>query len=111
MSKSILKIKEQIKKEKNLKLLKISEKYTEYISRLNNEKKSSSKNFYIVIKEIPNKNLEEIKEEIIKTELNDKFLKIKECLSRCGNSVTEINTKEELKNILFTFLNARKNFL
>ncbi len=104
LTKHISKINQIVKKETNLNLFKISEKYIEFIKRLNNEKKSSSKNFYIVIKTINN-------EEISITELNEKFFKIKECLSRCGNLVAEIQSKEELKRILFTFFNTRKNFL
>ena len=104
-----MKIKETVKKENNFNLLKISQKYIEFITKMNNEKKSSSKNFYIIIKN------EEVKFskgiELIIADLNEKFFKIKECLSRCGNVAVEISDKEELKNILFTFLNSRKNFL
>ena len=48
-------------------------------------------------------------EEIIKNELNEKYFKIKECLSRCGNSVQEVSEKVETIKILFSFLNTRKN--
>ena len=107
LSKHILKIKETVKRENSLNILKISHKYIEFINRLNNEKKSASKNFYIIIK---TKN--ECKPERLSiSELNEKFFKIKECLSRCGNIAMEIESKEETKNILFTFFNARKNFL
>ncbi len=52
LSNHISKIKEKNKEEKeNIKIL--SEKYTNYIKKINIEKKSSSKNFYILIKEIP----------------------------------------------------------
>ncbi|MCI8397561.1 MAG: hypothetical protein HFJ52_08170 [Clostridia bacterium] len=105
LSKHISKIKESVKQENRLNLLKISEKYIEFINKLNNEKKSSSKNFYIIIKGAKST------EELSIGELNEKFFKIKECLSRCGNTVVEISDKEELKKILFTFFNSRKNFL
>ena len=49
LSKHILKIKETVKRENSLNILKISHKYIEFINRLNNEKKSASKNFYIII--------------------------------------------------------------
>ena len=101
-------IKQNIKKENNLKLLKISEKYIEFIKKLNNEKKSSSKNFYIIIK---SQKIQENNEQFLISELNERYFKIKECLSRCGNTTNQIETKEELKNILFSFLNVRKNFL
>ena len=80
--------------------------YINFIQKINNEKKSSSKNFFIIIKE--NKNLEiEASEEIIIQNLNDKYFKIKDALSRCGNKVFE-NNKEEIIDILFSFLNKKE---
>ena len=81
----------------------LSKKYINYIQEKNSNNKSSSKNFFILIKEfIDNKkekyNLE--KEKIIINNLNEKYFKIKECLSRCENNVEEISTKEELIEIL-----------
>ena len=111
LSKHISKIKDNIKYENNLNLMKISEKYVEFITRLNNEKKSASKNFYIIIKNDIEQRINENDEELIISELNEKFFKIKECLSRCGNTAIEILEKEEIKQILFSFLNSRKNFL
>lgn len=111
LSKHISKVKEKVREENNLNLLKISEKYINFITRLNNEKKSSSKNFYIVIKASPSQNLKENREKIAISELNEKFFKIKECLSRCGNMAYELTEKNELKQVLFTFFNTRKNFL
>ena len=73
LSKHILKIKETVKRENSLNILKISHKYIEFINRLNNEKKSASKNFYIIIK---TKN--ECKPEKLSiSELNENFLKSK----------------------------------
>ena len=40
--------------------------------------------------------------------LNEKYLKIKECLARCGNQVNECK-KEEVINILHFFLNTKNN--
>ena len=76
---------------------------------MNINKKSSSKNFYLIIsKKIPKE--EEWKEsfEIIKNDLKEKYFKIKECVSRCGNSVYEVNKKQEIIQILNSFLNTRK---
>jgi len=42
-------------------------------------------------------------------ELSEKYMKIKECLSRCGNSVNEISEKKEILSILKTFL-CQRNF-
>lgn len=111
LSKHISKVKERVKEENNLSLLKFSEKYINFITNLNNEKKSSSKNFYIVIKALLNQNLKENGEKIAISELNENFFKIKECLSRCGNMAYELIEKDEVKNVLFTFFNTRKNFL
>ncbi|MCI8620465.1 MAG: hypothetical protein HFJ50_01205 [Clostridia bacterium] len=108
LSNHILKIKESVKKENNLNLYKISEKYIKFITKLNNEKKSSSKNFFIITKYEQNVNT---REEIAIAELNERYFKIKECLSRCGNLINEVNEKEDVKRILFTFFNTRKNFL
>lgn len=82
--------------------------YYNFINKLNNEKKSSSKNLFIIINN-KNNNLENTNsEEIIIQELNDKYFKIKDYLSRCGNNVMELN-KKEIINILFSFLNFNKN--
>ena len=92
----------------NKKLQKISQQYIDYITELNKKKKSSTKNFYIIIKKINfNKDMDNF-ESIICDELNEKFLKIKDCLSRCGNNVINILEKEEIKKILFSFLNSQK---
>ena len=81
----------------------LSKKYINYIQEINEKNKSSSKNFYILIKEsIDSKkekyNLE--KEKIIINNLNEKYFKIKECLSRCENIVEEISNKEEIIELL-----------
>ena len=112
LSNHISKIKEKSKEEKeNIKIL--SEKYTNYIKKINIEKKSSSKNFYILIKEIPEikKINTNINEKIIFDKLNDKYFCIKECLSRCGNVVIDISDKKMTEKILYSFLNSRKDLL
>ena len=107
LSKHILKIQEKVNSENNSKLKNISENYINFINKLNHEKNSSSKNFYIIIKN----NQKDKTEELNILELNENYFKIRECLSRCGNSVIEIKEKEDLKNILYTFFNTRKNLL
>mgnify|MGYP005772957215 CR=1 FL=1 len=92
--------------EKNIQ--EISNKYIKYIKELNNNKKSSSKNYYIIIDYI-NKNNEIIDLDTYAFEdLNNKYLKIKDGLARCGNNAIDINDKNEIINILFSFLNTRK---
>jgi len=86
---------------------KIADNYIQYINELNQNKKSSNKNFYIVIKnQVENEKIEKQKENIIE-ELNEKYFKIKECLVRCGNVVKDINEKEKVKKLLFSFINRR----
>lgn len=46
---------------------------------------------------------------MIKNELKEKYFKIKESLVRCGNSIIEINEKNEIIKIYNSFLNTRKN--
>ena len=95
------------KSEKNEITKKYIENYINFIQEKNNKNKSSSKNMYIIIKnnyvQNSNKNLEEN----IFQELNEKYFKIKESLSRCGNLVMEIS-KEETVDILFSFFNSKK---
>ena len=113
LSKHISKIKNQIKEEnKNLKLL--SNKYINFIQKINKNKKSSSKNLYILIKEFPENKKQKINEnseKIIFDKLNDKYFSIKECLSRCGNTVMDISDKNLSEKILYSFFNSRKNLL
>ncbi len=109
LSHHISKIKKIILKKENKYLKNLAENYIQYISNLNNNKKSASKKFYIIIKNHPiNKKEKNI--EIIRQELNEKYLKIKECLSRCGNRVRNIDEKEEILKIFFSFLNTKKYF-
>lgn len=110
LSKHISNIKKQIKKEKNQDIIQISNNYINFIQKTNQEKNSSSKNFYILIKNSnQNNKKEDINyEERAKEELNEKYFKIKECLSRCGNNVIEFEEKEETQKIIYSFLNAKE---
>ena len=100
----ISKITKNIKQVKNEQISIISKKYIEFINKINPEKQTSTKNYYIVIDEqIENENIENIF-----YMLNEKYLKIKECLARCGNQVNECK-KEEVINILHFFLNTKNN--
>lgn len=96
------------KNNENKKIQKISQNYIDYITELNKKKNSSTKNFFVVIKSGNyNKEIEGF-EALACEELNEKYLKIKDCLSRCGNNVIDVNEKEEVINILFSFLNSQK---
>ena len=108
LSNQIFQVKEINKNEKNKKIKVLSEKYINYINQKNNENKSATKDFFIIVSyKIENKNKEEnqIKETIIINYLNEAFFKVKESLSRCGNIIYEINSKEEDQKILNSFIN------
>ena len=111
LSKNILNIKN--KESENEIIKNLSKKYIHYILELNDNKKVSSKNFYILIKNpIKNKkekyNLEN--EKIIINNLNEKYFKIKECLYRCENCVEEVENKNETLEILYKFYNNRRMY-
>ena len=109
LSQHILKIQKNTRKKENDYLKDLSVNYINFIENLNYSKKSSSKDFYIII--FNEKNSENISTEIIENELREKYFKIKECLSRCGNDVTELNKKNEIIKILNSFLNTRKYYI
>ena len=109
LEKSILNIQKNIQKKENKFLKNISNEYIKYIQNMNLSKKSSSKNFYIILSNEKLKGIDYNQSfEIIKNDLKEKYFKIKDCLSRCGNSVIEINSKNEIIKILYSFLNTRK---
>lgn len=110
LSKHISNIHKIISNEKNPKIIKMSENYIEYIKEKNNENKSSSKNFYIILKsEIPDDKLDNYTnfEKIAVDNLQEMFFKVKENLSRCGNLIQDINSKKEIIEILKSFYNPR----
>ena len=104
----ILNIKKNISKKENKYLEKISKNYIEYINKINLERKSSSKDFYIIISsDLNNKNKYIQSEEIIKNQLKENYFKIKECLSRLGNFVQELSNKKEVEKLFFSFFNNK----
>ncbi|MBP3596040.1 MAG: hypothetical protein J6J60_01370 [Clostridia bacterium] len=112
LSKHISILKEEENKYIDKNITDIYSNYYSYIEELNKINKSSSKNFYIVLKyKLENFRSEDInKDRVAATNLNDMYLKVKETLSRCGNTILEVNTKEEVEEILFSFYNLRLNF-
>lgn len=80
-----------------------------YLKKINSENSSSSKNFYIIIDQINDlkENPDNEIEKIIIENLNEKYFKIKESLSKCGNFIYEIDKKETI-DILYSFFNYRK---
>lgn len=103
-------IEKNLNKKENKHLSEISKNYINYINEINLNKKSSSKNFYIIISNQLNKKNEfNNYEEIIKNDLKEKYFKIKESLFRCGNFIIEINEKKEIEKLFNSFYNTRKN--
>ena len=107
LSQHIINIEKNIQKKENKYLKELSKNYINFINKLNNSKNSSTKDFYLIISNQKNENLNSY--EIIENDLKEKYFKLKECLSRCGNDVIEINNKKEILNLFYLFLNTRKN--
>lgn len=106
LSQHIKNIEKNIQKKENKYLKEISENYVKFIQTLNYSRNSASKDFYLIIS---NENLENFDSiEIVENDLKEKYFKIKECLSRSGNSVFELSTKQEIEKIFFSFLNTKK---
>jgi hypothetical protein len=66
-----------------------------------------STQFGIECKRDNNNNIEN--ENVIFNDLNDKYFKIKECLSRCGNVVYDFQKKQEIISIIKTFINKKED--
>ena len=115
LSHHINNIQNNISKKENKYLEKISKNYIQYINKINSERKSSSKDFYIIISNENKKNNNIQTEELLKNDLKEKYFKIKECLSRTGNSVQEISNREKKKKkkkiekLFFSILNVKKS--
>lgn len=93
-------------KENNNKIENIKNEYIKFIENKSLENDSSLKSFYIIIDYMINN--KENNFNLAKKELNDKFFKIKESLSRCGNIVYGECNKEETFNIINSFYNVDK---
>ena len=108
LERNIKLIKENTIREKKEYLTNISNEYIKFINNINSIKSSSSKNFFLVIKSAEKINNLTNSEEIIFEELNEKYLKIKECLLRCGNRVSDFSDKRVIIQIFYSFYNSRK---
>ena len=102
LEKNILNIKKNIEKENKHYLKNLAEDYFNFIQKLNSTKNSSNKNFYIIISNKKQENIDNIFQE-----LNENYFKIKECLFRCGNSVQDFNSKEQVQELFNIFFNYR----
>ena len=95
--------------EPNEKIKEIRDNYIDFIKQKNEQKNSSSKNFYIIIRkkvDILKTTDEQIANEEVRAYeyLNECFFKIKETLTRCGNLVNEINFKKDVIDIFNSFI-------
>lgn len=104
-SKNIINLKNENKKENNKKIKELYINYINFIQEKSKFQKSNFKKFFIIIKNPINNKIEE---NIIFENLNEKYLKIRECLNRCGNVVEECNSKEEIIEILHSFYDIEK---
>ena len=84
--------------------IELKNSYIEYIENLNKSRKSSCKNFFIIIKDSSSENNETIKIQNLQNQYN----KIKDLLSRCGNVVSEYTEEKQILEILFSSLNSNK---
>lgn len=109
LSHHINNIQNNISKKEKKYLEKISKNYIQYINKINSERKSSSKDFYIIISNENKKNNNIQTEELLKNDLKENYFKIKECLSRTGNSVQEISNREKIEKLFFSILNVKKS--
>ena len=92
--------------ENNEKIKEITTNYISFIKRKVDDNKSSSKNFYIIVKydiETNEKQINEETEELAFNYLSDCFFKIKESLSRCGNIIYDVCSQKECIEVLTSF--------
>ena len=101
-SKYVLGLKKEQEKEENKKIQSIYDKYINFISDKNSKKDFSSKQFIVVIANPINKSIDNESIEVIS--LNDKYYKVKEYLSRCGNLVSEFS-RDEVIELLYSCFN------
>lgn len=106
LSKHISQINENISNQCDNKIIALSQNYIQFIEDLNQLKKSSSKNFFILLKKFPQNKKREItkeQEKLIINNLNEDYIMVKECIMRCGNRVYELQNNTEIKKFVKSF--------
>lgn len=106
LSPIFLKLEEQKKQNQNTPFSSFYDSYIQFLKQITSQKQSFTKDFFILLKNSPNNS----NENAITEQLNSNYYKIKECLARCGNVVSEMSEKQEVKQILFSFFNSRIYF-
>ena len=96
-------LQQQAKKE-NKTIQKIQEKYCQSIKKLSSIRQSSNKKFFLIIATSELTGKSENNDREATEELNEKYHKIKECLARCGNDVSDYSSKLQVHLILESFL-------
>ena len=92
----------EIKKYDNYQEIRV--KYINYLKKLIDNKKSSSKNFYLILCDSISENSENVKIQ----NLQDNYFKVRDLLSRCGNIISEITKEKDVLDILYSILNSKK---
>lgn len=98
----ILEIEDNILEEKNEKIINLMKKY---INMIRNEtlKSAITKRFFIIFFEDFEKGM---KRELAFSKLQEKALKIKTSLSKCGNNIKDFDkNNDELIDIIYTYMN------
>lgn len=98
--------KESKKENKTIQLL--TEEYIRYLKQLSSKTQSSSKKFFMIIETSELLAKQENSEKEALEELNEKYHKIKECLARCGNEVSDYTSKLQVYHILQSFFNKKE---
>ena len=88
-------------KEKDPIIVSYIKEYQQYIQNFHQKRKLCHKNFYLILKNSNTVNT--ISENKRLEELTESYYKIKESLSRCGNFVELIETKQEILDIITSF--------
>lgn len=96
---NIKKLNNQNKIEKNNNISKLSNLYIKNILEKNNKNISSHKKYYLII------SFFNYKKNNLKNEIDEKILKIKNSLLRCGNNINEIKNKKEIIKIINNYFN------
>ena len=115
-------IKQFYSKEANEKVKEMMIDYINLVQNMSLRRKSISRRFFIVVAFSPPADtaLKNVRYEEIVQDLHDKALKVKEYLSKCGNTIVEYEDyppdgvpleDNEIINILYTYLNKRLSII
>lgn len=98
---------ERQSKKENKEIQSLQKEYTRYLKKLSSKIQSSSKKFFMVIETSELIAKQENSDLAALEELNEKYHKIKECLARCGNEVSDYTSKLQVHYLIQSFLNKK----